>query len=227
MKKFLMVLITIIFIMPIIVQASTDNTSQNVNYAKISFTTKYLGQDKNFPGSKILVNITINTLGHIVYMEYYYSIGSDGNPKLYNSRRFYDKEITSNKISFDILRPSAGGQKSYYLIKSVILFNNDIALEKWSSVSSSDKWMTDRLNNMTEPKKIIINNTNISDNITTTPNSTQYVSEIRNGTVNKTNTTRVVDKPKSSKIPSVPIIIEIIIVISMVIVIRNMKKIGK
>ncbi len=135
MKRFLTVLITAILIL------SIGGVSQED--AKVSITTKYLGVDKNWNTLKVLVNITISGLGHLMYIEEYYSIDSNSNPKFFSSSRYHDSNLTGNKLSFEILRPKAA--KSYSLIKSVVLLDNKIVFEKWYSLKKQDKWIVDKL----------------------------------------------------------------------------------
>ncbi len=102
------------------------NTSENITVKTqtiFSIRTKSLGIDRNWNAQRILVNITTEKLGHLTYIEYYYSVDSNGNPKFYSSGRYYDQKITGNKLSFEILRPRRGS-KTYTLVEAKAMINN-------------------------------------------------------------------------------------------------------
>lgn len=108
-----------------------QNTSENITVKTktiFSIKTKSLGINRDLNLQKILVNITTERLGHLTYIENYYSVDFEGNPKFYSSGRYYDQKITSSKISFEILRPRRG-RKTYTLLEAKVMIDNKTIFE--------------------------------------------------------------------------------------------------
>lgn len=140
MKKILTIFI-ILVIFSINTAAIEDNITivdnksiEEINDVQILLKTSSLGLDKNFNANRIVVNITSSKSGRLTYIENYYSVDGNGNPKFYNSiRQDYDI-VADNTISFDVLRPKSGSGRYYSLIKGTILLDNKIVLDEWISL---------------------------------------------------------------------------------------------
>lgn len=124
------IIVTVILfsLIPVITTAQQDDV-------RVRFQTKYIEFDKNTNSYKLLVNISTNKPGHVVYLEEYYTVDSKSNPKYANSGRFDGGELVKTNssyfASFEILRPVPHGGKSYTLAKAVILLDNQRVLEYW------------------------------------------------------------------------------------------------
>ncbi len=128
MKKILVAFIAIIILL------SIDSTAQNDGIqmpTMVSIHTDYLGNNNTWGFSDILINITVNKLGHLVYVEEYYTVDGSGNPKYVLSNRYYDNNITYNNISFQILRPFSHSGEIYNSIRGVVIFDDKRISEKW------------------------------------------------------------------------------------------------
>ena len=148
MKKILMIILTVILLFSV--------SSMAAQTSDIILRTKYLYFDKDFNGHRILINITINNLDHprhLTYVEEYYRIDSSGNPAQVNSGRYYDDTISTNFISFEIVRPKKS-DSTYSLIKGVILLDNQRTFETWINSSATYKRGANQSNVSSTIKKI-------------------------------------------------------------------------
>jgi len=102
---------------------------------RVMFQIKSVGFDQNQNSYRLLVNISTNTPGHVVYLEEYYSIDSNSNPKFVSAVRIDGGDLvkigSTFNASFEILRPVSHGGKSYTLVKAVIILNDKRVLEYW------------------------------------------------------------------------------------------------
>lgn len=121
--------------------ANADNT-QNI---QIILRTKYLYFDKLYNGHRIQINISSNTQGNLTYMEEYYIIDSNGNPRMVNSGRYYDGPLINNFISFEILRPKKGAN-DYSMIKGIVLVDGQRIFEPWINSSATYKYGVNGVN---------------------------------------------------------------------------------
>lgn len=121
----------------IVILLSIDSIAQSENGGvqiptKVSIHTEYLGDNKSAWGfSDMLVNITINRLGHLIYIEEYYTEDSSEDPKFVTSRSYYNDNITDNDISLQIMRPFSRSGTYYSLVRGVVIFDNKRVYEKW------------------------------------------------------------------------------------------------
>lgn len=129
--------------------ANADNT-QNI---QIILRTKYLFFDRQFNGHRIQINISSNTQGNVAYMEEYYVIDSNGNPRMVNSGRYYDGPLTNNFISFEILRPKKGAN-DYSMIKGIVLIDGQRIFEPWITSSATYKYGVNGNSSSSSVKKI-------------------------------------------------------------------------
>lgn len=132
MKNVLIVLVAIMVLLSIGGMAQ----STNENVAKFSISTTYIGFDNNLFSSEILVNITTPKFGRLVYVEEYFTVDSDSNPKPVTSKIYYDNSVEENNISFQILRPLSRSGKFYSMIRAAIIVDGKRVYEKWLKTSS-------------------------------------------------------------------------------------------
>lgn len=128
MKNILIVLVAVMVLLPIGGMAQETNRT---NVTKFSISTAYVGFDNNWFASKILVNIITIRFGHLKYVEEYFTVDSNDNPKPVTSNTYYDNNISENNISFQILRPLSRSGKFYSMIRGVILIDGKRVYEIW------------------------------------------------------------------------------------------------
>ena len=131
LKNIMAVLIITVILFSLI----PDSVMAQQGDVRVRFQIKYLEFDQNSNSYKLLVNISTDKPGHVVYLEEYYTVDSKSNPKFVSSGRFDGgelvKTVSSYNASFEILRPVSHGGKTYTLVKSVILLDNQRILEYW------------------------------------------------------------------------------------------------
>lgn len=124
----LIITVILFSLIPVITTAQQDDVS-------VRFQTKYIEFDQNLNSYRLLVNISTNKPGHVIYLEEYYTVDGKSNPKFVSSGRFDGGELVKTNssyfASFEILRPVPHGGKTYTLAKSVILLDNQRVLEYW------------------------------------------------------------------------------------------------
>ena len=127
--------------------ANADNTSN----VQIILRTKYLYFDKIYNGHRIQINISSNTQGALTYMEEYYVIDSNGDPRMVNTGRYYDGALTNNFVSFEILRPKKGAN-DYSMIRGVVLIDGQRIFEPWINSSATYKYGVNAANSSSVKK---------------------------------------------------------------------------
>jgi len=131
--------------------------STNENVVKFSVSTTYIGFDNNWFASKILVNITTPKFGHLVYVEEYFTVDSNSDPKPVTSKIYYDDNVKENNISFQILRPLSRSGKFYNMIRAAIVIDGKRMYERWLwkasgahltfTIGNEDTDLTAKINN--------------------------------------------------------------------------------
>lgn len=123
-------ILLIIMLIPILFPAAAQPGDVSVRF-RISF----LNFDRDYNSYKLLVNVSTNTPGHVVYVEEYYTVDSNSNPKPVSSKRTDGGDMvrtnSSYNASFEVLRPVPHGGKTYTLVKAVILLNETRVFEYW------------------------------------------------------------------------------------------------
>ena len=132
MKSILIILVAIMVLLPIGGMAQ----STNENTVRFSINTTYIGFDNNWFASKMNVDITTPKFGSLVYVEEYFTVDSDSNPKPASSKIYYDNNVEENNISFQILRPLSRSGKFYNMIRAAIIIDGKRVYEKWLKTSS-------------------------------------------------------------------------------------------
>lgn len=198
-----------------------NNVAPNASNVKISIKSKFLEVEKNRNIEKIRINITIDRLGRLVYMENYYSQGGEG-PKFYGIGRYYDANLTNSSVTFNISRPR-GNNRTYLFIQSIVLLNNTVIFEQWLSLPNRTK-LGNIKSPVNETKKSTRNNT-IINNVTSKPRpkSLSGTDNINNSNdINKAdkqndislseNSVNIVDKEMTKKSPGFGIITAITVI---------------
>lgn len=113
---------------------SESSTAQTSNARVKSFDMKYLGYDQGYNAFRLLVNISMNKAGHLTYIEEYYTIDGNNNPKFVSSGRYFDDNVVEDEnsnfnVTFEMLRPPS--YLSYTLVKAIIMFDNERIVEAW------------------------------------------------------------------------------------------------
>lgn len=165
----------------------SDNTSEDINntdvedtfqykdHTKMSIRTKNLGRDRNWNAQKVLINITINRLGNLTYIEEYFSVDSHSQPKFYSSQIHYESKLTKGNISFEILRPRKN-LKTFILTKGIIILDGKMIYERWIT-SNISNYITINSSNKDRKTAEIVNTTATLD-ITSTPKNKEISNTI-------------------------------------------------
>lgn len=211
LKKNLILSVVVILLTGIVIN-NMAMAADKENYLKMSFNIKYLERDKSTNLNILSVNVSTNKLGRLAYVEEYYSAGSDV-PKLYSTKRFYDDNLTKNKISFNISRPTTRLGKPYSLIKSIILLDGKIVGEKWLDTLASTKFEIENTNISLINEKEIANISYNKDRATvTTAKPTAVV--VKSNELNiSNNNVGMTDEKKMSVILMIFLIIFIIYIV--------------
>jgi PGF-pre-PGF domain-containing protein len=98
--------------------------------------TEYLKDNATFGTSDMCINITVDTLGKLVYVEEYFSADSEGNPVPVMSRTYFDRNITNDTLSVVIQRPF--GQGHYSMIRGVLVLDGKRVYEEWLKSVAGD-----------------------------------------------------------------------------------------
>ena len=126
-----------IFIYNILVYNTTA-----VSKPHVSLDIKNVGHDEYLNLNRLNANVSLDVPGHMTYVEEYYTIDGNSNPKLCCSGTYFDGQliqyndandtnITYYNASFDILRPKPNKGKTYTLTKAIILLDGSRIYEKW------------------------------------------------------------------------------------------------
>lgn len=132
MKKTLILFIVIIILLPVSSMAQKGNDIP----IKISINTTYIGFNKAWFVSDYRVNMSINRLGHMTYIEEYFTVDSNSNPKPVMSKTHYDGNITNHNVSFQMMRPMSRSGKAYNMIRGAVVLDGKRIYEKWLKTSS-------------------------------------------------------------------------------------------
>lgn len=131
MNKISIVIITTVLLLSLFPVSSTAQTDD----VQLKFQIKSVGFDKNFNSYKLLVNVSLNKPGNVVYIEEFYTIDADNHPKFVTSTRSEGWELVNTgsgyNASFEVFRPVSHGGISYTLVKAVLLFNEKRVLDYW------------------------------------------------------------------------------------------------
>ncbi len=140
-----------IFVITSLVSADTDTNNNTNDTIRFSIKSKFLERDENFNTEIVRINITIDRLGKLTYIENYYLQGFD-SLKLQSSNKYFDAVLTKKSISFNIARPRPGtiSKRKYVFVESIILFDNKVIFNRTLNLSNRNRL---DYNNMPPVKK--------------------------------------------------------------------------
>jgi len=113
---------------------SSIMSAQALNNVTVAVATKQLGYDNNTGRPIVNVGIYVDKMGHLEYLERYYSINESGMYIYKETIKYHDSNITDTNLSFRILRHVDPSGKPYY-IKARILLDNVTILDEWLKVN--------------------------------------------------------------------------------------------
>lgn len=128
--------ISIVFIITVLLLSvfSVSSAAQTGD-VQVRFQIKSVGFDENVNSYKLLVNVSLNKPGRVVYIEEFYTVDGDNHPKFASSTRTDGGDLVKTdsgyNASFEILRPVSHSGRSYTLVKAVLLFNDMRVLDYW------------------------------------------------------------------------------------------------
>jgi hypothetical protein len=179
-KSIVMIFILLISIFITAGLAVTDAGNNTNDTIKFSIKSKFLGLDKNFNTEIVRINITIDKLGRLTYIENYYLEGSE-SLKLQSSAKYFDTILADKIISFNISRPKHGSisNRRYVFIESIILFDGKMIFNK--TVNLSNRYKLNYTNIRTVKSNTTIKSpTNITNKTTKHPTNITNNSDINN-----------------------------------------------
>lgn len=163
----------IFFIMIVINPANAVNDTDDT--VKFAIKSKFLAYDKDWNKDIIRINITVDRLGKLTYIEKYYLEGSK-SLKFHSSETYFDELLT----------------RKYDFIESIIIFDKKIIFNKTVNFTNRNRIV---YSNMSISKSI---KTTVKDNddknktkTNNVTNSMTNYTEIKNG--------KDIDGPKSSR----------------------------
>lgn len=116
---------------------------QNTSDVQVTLKSKNWGPDPTWGGSRATITITTNKMGNLVYIEEYYSTGSDGQPKLYQGNR-HEEVMKDYTVTFDVNRPNHKHNQYWSTIKALVRLDNVNVYEVWINTSGTYKSFTGR-----------------------------------------------------------------------------------
>ncbi len=179
-KSIVMIFILLVSIFIIAGLAGADVDLNTNDTIKFSIKSKFLGQDKNFNTEIVRINITIDKLGKLTYIENYYLEGSE-SLKLQSSAKYLDTILANKNISFNISRPKPGiiSNRRYVFIESIILLDGKMIFNK--TVNLSNRYKLDYTNMPTVKSNTTIKSpTNITNKTVKSPTNITNNSDINN-----------------------------------------------
>ncbi len=130
-------LITIVLIFSTIGTAEENNTEKT----KVIVISKDVGIDKDSNKYVVLVNIATNKIGHLIYLEEYYSRNGSDKLKLDTRIIYYNNTMTNNTLTLKVKRPLDKNGEQYEFVKAVAYIDNKRELNSWfkrNNKSSTD-----------------------------------------------------------------------------------------
>jgi len=142
---------SLIFLTIIINSANAENDTGDT--VKFSIKSKFLTYDRDWNKEIIRVNITVDRLGKLSYVENYYLEGSK-SLKFHSSSTYFDELLTNKSIYFNISRQRPGkiNDRRYNFIESVIIFDKKIIFNR--TVNITNRYRLDYSNIPTVNKSV-------------------------------------------------------------------------
>lgn len=122
-----LIIIITILIMSVVGVAGDNKTEKT----KVVVISRNIGIDQN--REVILASIATNKIGHLIYLEEYYS-RNDSDPdkiNLDNKIIYYNDTMTNNTLTLKIKRPLDKNGDQYKYVKAVAYIDNKRELNSW------------------------------------------------------------------------------------------------
>lgn len=127
-KKYVLLLITIVLIFSTIGTAEENNTT--TEKTKVLVISKDVGIDHD--KYVVLISIATNKIGHLIYIEEYYSRnGSDDKLRLDSRIIYYNDTMKNNTMTLKVKRPLDKNGEQYEFVKAVAYIDNKRELNSW------------------------------------------------------------------------------------------------
>lgn len=126
-KKYALLLITIVLILSTIGMAEENNTEKT----KVVVVSKDIGIDQDSNKYVVLVGIATNKIGHLIYMEEYYSRNGSDKLKLDTRIVYYNDTMANNTLTLKVKRPLNKNGEQYEFVKAVAYIDNKRELNSW------------------------------------------------------------------------------------------------
>lgn len=202
-------------------------TQPSTNEVQVTIKSKNWGPDPAWGGSRATITVTTNKIGNLVYVEEYYGVGSDGQPKFYSGNR-YENAMKDYTVTFDLIRPDHDHRQAWSTIKAKVLLDKDIIYETWINTSGTYKsfvgrtaWYNDSAMQIGKGRPVVQKREQFDPMNTATAASTDGTNVTENTGDNINNNTDVVANEKS---PAFEITIVIVALLSIyMLVIRRRK----
>lgn len=137
MKRFLITFLVGITIVTLFSMSSiAQSVAQSAEDVQVTLKSKNWGPDPNWGGSRATITITTNKIGSLAYVEEYYSVAADGQPKFFSGNR-HEEEIKDYTTVFDIIRPKNNHYQDWSLIKSKVILDKIVVYEVWINTSGT------------------------------------------------------------------------------------------
>lgn len=130
-EKYIVALLTTILMLSMAGMAN-ENT-ENVNITEkvnITIVSKNLDIDKDSNREIVSVYINSSKIGHLNYIEKYYSINETGEKNLDSAMMYYNNTMPNNTFALKIKRPLDRSGNPYRLIKAMIFIDNKKVFDK-------------------------------------------------------------------------------------------------
>lgn len=125
-KKYILLLVTIVLIFSTISTAEENNTGKT----KVIVISKDVGIDQDSNKYVVLVNIATTKIGHLIYLEEYYS--RNGSKLKLDSRIvYYNNTMTNNTLTLKVKRPLNKNGDQYEFVKAIAYIDNKKELNSW------------------------------------------------------------------------------------------------
>ncbi len=141
-SRICLIIITAILLLSVIGLAEDNSTEQynSTEKTKVVVASKDIGIDQNLSKDVVVASIATNKIGHLIYMEEYYS-KNDSDPnkvKLVNKVIYYNGTMTNNTLTLKIKRPLNSNGERYKYIKAVAYIDNKKELNSWFKYKNGD-----------------------------------------------------------------------------------------
>ncbi len=133
MKKFLATLLVGI---TIVMLFSVSATALSTDDVQVTLKSKNWGPDPNWGGSRATITITTNKMGSLAYVEEYYGVSADGQPKFFSGNR-HEEEMSGYTTMFDLIRPKNNHNQDWSMIKSKVILDKVVVYETWINTSGT------------------------------------------------------------------------------------------